>query len=160
MENNFKCAEWKKYIPEPIFDEKPEYAEFYHKAFEMAYDHIRSIDGMPQTPYMDEAFCDTQIWIWDTCFMSLFCKFAGDVFPGVESLRNFYDVLYGGKTLPKIIPKDDEPDWTGATPGVLSDMYIHIADNPPLFAWAEYENAKFHGDAEYINVIKVSSELK
>ena len=46
--------------------------------------------GMQQTPYMDEAFCDTQFWIWDTCFMALFCKFGGGTFPGVESLKNFY----------------------------------------------------------------------
>ena len=100
------AAEWKSHIPVPVNEEHPEYLELYWKAWELAHDHIKDIPGLPQTPYMDEAFCDTQIWIWDTCFMSLFCKFAGDLFPGVESLRNFYDVLYGGKTLPKIVPKE------------------------------------------------------
>ena len=150
MKKSINDKDWKQFLPIPVCEDVPEYEALYQRAWELAHDHIREIPGMPQTPYMDEAFCDTQIWIWDTCFMSLFCKFAGEIFPGVESLRNFYDVLYDGKTLPKIVPKADEPDWTGATPGVLSDMYIHIADNPPLFAWAEYENAKFHGDIAYI----------
>ena len=63
----------------------------YNKAWELAFMHIKDVPGMPQNPYMDEAFCDTQVWIWDTCFMTLFCKYANRVFPGVESLKNFYN---------------------------------------------------------------------
>ena len=130
--------EWKNAVPKPVCEDMPEYYELYEKAWEIAHQHIRKIKGMPQSPYMDEAFCDTQIWIWDTCFMSLFCKYAQGEFPGVESLRNFYDVLYGDKCLPTVIPSEKEPKWTGATPGVPSPIKIHIADNPPLFAFAEY----------------------
>ena len=147
LTNNFN---WKNKIPQPICDDMPEYDKLYHKAWELAHDHIRSIEGMPQSPYMDEAFCDTQIWIWDTCFMSLFCKYARDEFPGIESLNNFYDVLCGDNSLPYVVPTENEPSWTGATPGVPYMIKIHIADNPPLFAFAEYENALFHGDIEYI----------
>lgn len=143
-------CDWKKRIPLPICEDVPDYDKLYQKAWELAHDHIRYIDGMPQSPYMDEAFCDTQIWIWDTCFMSLFCKYAQDEFPGVESLRNFYDVLYGEKSLPYIIPSENEPIWTEASSGIPSQIKIHIADNPPLFAFAEYENALFHGDVAYI----------
>ncbi len=150
MEKRFAVQNWKEYIPIPIYESHPEYNELYIKAWELAFAHIKHIDGMPQTPYMDEAFCATQIWIWDTCFMSLFCKYAQDVFPGVESLNNFYEVLYNNKTLPAVIPPDNEPSWTYATPGVPFNIKVHIADNPPLFAWAEYSNALFRGDTEYI----------
>ncbi len=146
MTNN----DWKKKIPLPICEDVPEYDILYQRAWELAHDHIRYIEGMPQSPYMDEAFCDTQIWIWDTCFMSLFCKYARDEFPGVESLKNFYEVLHGGGSLPYVIPSENEPDWTGAIPGVPKRIDVHIADNPPLFAFAEYENAIFSGDLDYI----------
>ena len=142
--------DWKKQLPMPIFDERSEYVSFYMNAWELAFDHIKSIEGMPQNPYMDEAFCDTQIWIWDTCFMSHFCKYARDVFPGVESFKNFYEVLYGGKRLPSLIPTEKEPEWTGRVVGEPYEMKIHIADNPPLFAWGEFENAKICGDIDYI----------
>ena len=148
--NTDPLGDWKTRIPQPICEDMPDYDKLYQKAWELAHDHIRHIEGMPHTPYMDEAFCDTQIWIWDTCFMSLFCKYAWDEFPGVESLRNFYDALYGGKSLACIIPSANEPEWTGASPNVPSQIKIHIADNPPLFALAEYENAMFHGDVDYI----------
>ena len=150
MEKNFKAKDWKKYLPLPVCEEHPEYEAFYKRTWEITHDHVRDIPGMPQSPYMDEAFCDTQVWIWDTCFMTLFCKYAQEVFPGIETLHNFYEVLHNGGSLPNIIPSEKEPAWTGATPGIPSPIWIHIADNPPLFAWAEYENALYHGDKEYI----------
>ncbi|MBP3359609.1 MAG: hypothetical protein J6N52_02045 [Clostridia bacterium] len=143
-------CDYKDYLPLPILEGCPEFGEFYKKAWEIAYAHIKDIENMPQTPYMDEAFCDTQIWIWDSCFMSLFCKYAREVFPGVETLNNFYEVLYNNKKLPMVIPTEKEPAWTGAVPNEPYEMLVHIADNPPLFAWAEYENAMFSGDLEYL----------
>ncbi len=137
-------------MPIPVCEDFPEYTELYYKAWELARLHVKSIPGMPQDPYMDESLCDTQLWIWDSCFMAQFCKFARDVFPGVETLNNFYEVLYGNKVLPKIIPSDSEPAWTNAVPGKENDIYIHIADNPPLFAWCEYENALLSGDLEHL----------
>ena len=150
MSKNFGAPNWKEFVPTPVFDEHPEYLEFYNTAWQMAFDHIKYIPGMPQNPYMDEAFCATQLWIWDSCFMALFCKYARDVFPGVETLKNFYDVMYEGKRFPEIIAPDNEPDWTGAVAGEPFEIKLHIADNPPLFAWAEYENALMSGDKEYI----------
>ncbi len=137
-------------LPRPILTEAPAYLELYDLAWDLALDHVRAIPGMPQSPYMDEAFCDTQIWIWDTCFMSLFCKYAKGELPGVLSLRNFYDVLHGDGHLPAVIPGEGEPAWTRATPGVPYEIKIHIADNPPLFAFAEYENALLSGDLDHI----------
>lgn len=141
--------EWKSQVPVPVCDELPELSELYWKAWELAHDHLIDLPGMPQTPYMDEAFCDTDIWIWDTCFMALFCKYAQSRFPGVESLHNFYDVLYGDKPLPRIITKN-APAWTGEVIGKEAQVRIHIFDNPPLFAWTEYCNALFRGDRDRI----------
>ena len=137
-------------VPEPIYDANPGYLELYDLAWRLAHDHIRSIDGMPQNPYMDEAFCDTRIWIWDTCFMALFCKFAPDIFPGVESFRNLLDVIHGDATLPSVLVPADEPSWTGAVPGTHAPILIQHPDTPPLFAWAELETVLMTGDLNRI----------
>ena len=159
MVSNFENEKWQDFIPIPIYEEKPEYLEFYKKSWEIAHSHLKHIDGMPQTPYMDEGFCETQLWIWDSCFMSLFCKYAQEVFPGVETLKNFYEVLYNNKRLPKVIPTEKEPFWTFATPGEPYEVKVHIADNPPLFAWAEYENALLKGDVDYIKDILYNKKI-
>jgi hypothetical protein len=142
-------AEWKSQVPAPVLDARPEYTELYWKAWELAHDHLVSIPGMPQTPYMDEGFCPTDIWIWDTCFMSLFCKYAQSRFPGVESLNNFYRPLYDGESLPPVAPLSG---------GEASPILIHIFDNPPLFAWAEWQNALFSGDREHLRELLLEKQ--
>ena len=142
-------AEWRSQVPEPVFDERPEYNRLYERTWELAHDHLLDLPGMPQTPYMDEAFCDVRIWIWDSCFMSLFCKYAPNCFPGVETLNNFYLPLYGSGRLPQVIARN-APEWTGATIGEPAEIKICIADNPPLFAWAELQNALMTGDREHL----------
>ena len=157
MKSDFNAKNWSEFIPRPVYGDG-KYDEFYLKTWEIARNHVKAINGMPQSPYMDEGFCDTQVWIWDTCFMSLFCKYAQKVFPGKETLNNFYAVLHGGKTLPAIIPTEAEPKWTGAVAGVPFNIEINIADNPPLFAWVEYENALFHGDKDYIKTLLIDKQ--
>lgn len=150
-------AEWKSQVPEPIFDEKPEYNTLYARAWELARAHLLDLPGMPQTPYMDEAFCDVCIWIWDSCFMSLFCKYAPNRFPGIETLNNFYRPLYDGARLPQIVARN-APEWTGAVNGESAEVRIHIADNPPLFAWAELQNALMTGDREHLRKLLIEKQ--
>ncbi len=143
-------SEIKSALPVPIFDEHPEFIELYWKAWELAWDHVKDIPGMPQTPYMDEGFCDTDIWIWDTCFMALYCKYApAELYPGYQSLQNFYSVLHDNGQLPEIIAQNVPIDGP-IKAGEKARIRIHIADNPPLFAWAEYENAKISGNLDHI----------
>lgn len=67
--------------------------------------------------------------------MSLFCKFAQEVYPGIETFKNFYEVLYNNGKLLAVIPTASEPTWTKAIPGEAFHIQVHIADNPPLFTW-------------------------
>ena len=146
---NIKNPDWKKSLPVPVFDEEPGYADFYFRAWELAHDHVKEIPGMPQTPYMDEAFIITDIWIWDTCFMMFFCKYAPDVFPGIETLNNFYKPLLDGAPLP-LVKAENMPEWAGIKDGEMTQLRIHIPDNPPLFAWAEYNYALMTGDKAHL----------
>ncbi len=148
--------DWKKSIPVPVFDEEPDYIHFYNRAWELAKDHVRDIPGLPQTPYMDEAFWNVDIWIWDTCFMLHFCKYAPDVFPGIETLNNFYEPLHGGHPLPKVYP--DEKASRDYPPDQPVQLCIHIPDNPPLFAWIEYSYALMTGDKEHLRKLLLEKQ--
>ncbi len=119
-------------LPEIVFDGLPGLTEFSHFAWKCAADHIRECPGAPQTPYMDEGFAPDRIWIWDTCFLVHFCKYAPEHFPGVESLRNFYEPMLDGRATP---------------------LRIHIPDNPFLFAWSEFEHYRTTGDRRHLEEI-------
>ena len=119
-------------LPEPVFDENPEWIDFYWKAWELAWDHVVEKPGAPASPYMDEAFDPDTIWIWDTCFMVHFCKFAPQLFPGIQSFDNFYRPLHEGAS---------------------STLKIQHPDNPPLFAWIEDEYLRYTGDLDRVRRI-------
>lgn len=122
----------KEMVPQPILEQDKSFINLYYKAWELAFVHIKSGNGLPQSPYMDEAFDDNTIWIWDTSFMAQFCKYAPAVFPGILSLNNFY------------VPIHDK---------VMMPLRIDIPDNPPLFAWTEFEYNKLTNDQEHIKTL-------
>ena len=130
---NFMRSDWRSFVPQPVYDDNPGLVDFYWKAWELAREKVKLQKNMPQSPYMDEGLWDDTIWIWDTAFMSLFCKYAPDVFPGVESLNNFYVIMHDGYE--------------------KSALRINHPDNPPLFAWVEYDTYKFTGDRERLKYI-------
>lgn len=119
----------KNLIPQPVFENTPELVDLYWKAWELSYSHIKEQEGVPQSPYMDEAFWDNTIWIWDTEFMVMFCKYAPQLFPGIESLDNFYRSIL-----------DKEP----------SVLKIQHPDNPPFYALVESDYFKFTDDTAHL----------
>ena len=122
--------DWKKEIPLPVYPNR-EMVDLYHKTWEIAAGRVRKgPEGLPASPYMDENCYEDQIWIWDTCFMVLFAKYAPRSFPGIESLDNLYKPIHE----------------KAATP-----LRIHLVDNPPLFAWVEKEYFDFTGDKGRLN---------
>lgn len=127
-------ASWKNSVPMPVFEKEPGYIELYWKAWELAHDKIKTESGLPQSPYIDEAFWDDTIWIWDTCFMVMFCKYSPEEFPGVESLNNFY------------VPLLSEKYESGSYP-----LNIQHPDNPPLFAWVEHDNFVMVGNRDHVS---------
>jgi hypothetical protein len=114
-------------LPEPVFPENPLFVDLYWQTWQYAWDNVVERACIPQSPYMDEAFDPDTIWIWDTCLMAHFCKFAPRLFPGVESFNNFYQPLYDGTE---------------------TALMIQHLDNPPLFAWSELEYLHFTGDLQ------------
>ncbi|MEN8137619.1 MAG: trehalase family glycosidase [Bacteroidota bacterium] len=127
----------KTLMPEPVFDTEPEFVEFYWKAWELAWNHVKESKGAPQSPYMDEAHWTSTIWIWDTSFMMHYCKYAPELFPGIESLDNFYAIMHDKQT---------------------SSLFIQHPDNPPLFAWSEYEYFKLTGDTTRLRKVLIERQ--
>ncbi|MEI9997932.1 MAG: trehalase family glycosidase [Verrucomicrobiota bacterium] len=128
-------------FPDPVFGKEPGYVELYWKACDLATAHVLSQPGLPQSPYMDEAFWDDTIWIWDACFMSLYCRYAPGALPGIESLSNFYAPIHDGASMTLTAPFDGQANF---------HVVIQHPDNPPLFAWAEWQSFQMTGDVARI----------
>lgn len=112
--------------PPRIIHPNADYVALYEEAWREAAERtLQAPPGAPIARYMDENVYDDQIWIWDSCFMAQFTKYAAADYPGIETLEALYvPVVEGG----------DSP------------LLIHLYDNPPLFAWCEWRHWQFHGD--------------
>ena len=120
-------------IPKPVIDNEAGLVALYWEAWRQAWGRVRYQEGIPQSPYMDEAHPWEDVnWIWDTAFMVHFCKYAPHLFPGIESFDNFYAVMYDN---------------------AATSLRIHHVDNPPLFAWIEHDYMTFTGDTNRIGTV-------
>lgn len=116
-------------LPQVVYSPNPEFEELYNKAWQLALEHIKYQKGLPQELYVDEAFDEKTVWIWDTAFMLLFYKYGATQFPAIKTFNNFYAPIHDGTQIP---------------------IRIEIPDNPPLFAWTEYEFYKLSNDKDHI----------
>ena len=103
-------------VPELIYDANPALVDFYYLAWKQAWEHIYETESLPFSPYIGEGCKRDRIWIWDSCLMGMFCRYAADVYPVCSTLDNLYALRDGRSGYP---------------------INIHHLDNPPLFAWTE-----------------------
>lgn len=128
---------WQAEIPRVVYPDQ-QLVDLYEKTWEIAAGRVRKgPEGMAASPYLDENCYEDQIWIWDSCFMVLFSKYAPKAYPGKETLLNLYAPLHDGAAAP---------------------LRIHMRDNPPLFAWTECENFLFTGDTAQVRYVLLDKQ--
>jgi len=137
-------------IPRPVFDERPDWLRCYWKAWELAFDRFRK--PRPGSPfvsnYMDEAFADYALWLWDTSFMTMFGNYAHHIFPGIRSLDNFYCNQYpDGEIVREICEWSGDPRPRPSRPGTPDSL------NNPIPPWAERESYRITNDKERLALV-------
>jgi hypothetical protein len=123
-------------LPKPNLDDHPEFIAIYDKAWQLAATHIKR--HQKGYDFMDVAWADPKHlyeWVWDSCFIALYCRYAPRQYPGMQSLDNFYNLQredgYISMTYDVATGEEPYPDRI----------------NPPLFAWVEWEYYLTTGDS-------------
>lgn len=121
-------------LPKPFFGKHAEWAALTDFAWRRAAAHVRQSRGRW---HMDAAWDPKRNfqWVWDTVFMTLYCRYGNGQLPGIQSLDNFYELQSadGHIGMTYDMTTGEEP-WPNRI-------------NPPLFAWAEWEYYRTTGDA-------------
>ena len=151
-------------LPRPVFDEQPGYVELYWKAWELAFQnfHTPAPGSGFVSNFIDAAF-NEYIFLWDTCFLTMFCKYGHPHLPGIGSLDNFYVKQHDDGEICREIHRttgEDHPLWTNGEHRplfsrlgkreanvVTKDIpYLTLdAMNHPIFTWAEFEHYRHTG---------------
>ncbi len=171
-----RFADLRDQLPAPLYEDKPEWIALYWKAWELAFRnfHEPAPGSRFVTPFIDAAF-NQNIFLWDTCFMSMFCNVAHPLVPGIGSLDNFYARQHADGEICREINRttglDYEPwvnrerrpllsrnCWNPPAQAEAAVVYrgrpvpepppvltLDALDNP-LPAWAELESLRVTGD--------------
>ena len=82
-------------LPSPLYDEDESYAACYWKAWEIGFKNFH--EPAPQSGFVshfiDATFIEN-IFLWDTCFLTMFCNYGHPHVPCIRSLDNFYAKQY------------------------------------------------------------------
>jgi len=176
--------ETKENLPAPIFDEDPDYVKCYWKAWELAFRnfHEPSSGSGFVSQFIDAAF-NENIFLWDTCFMTMFCNIGHPHIPGICSLDNFYSKQHEdgeicreinratGKDFHYWVNTEGEPlfsrwgyDWEkelkkesivykGRRAPKPNPKLTLDALNHPILAWAELESYRVTGDKARLELV-------
>jgi glycogen debranching enzyme len=177
-------AETKDKLPAPIYDENPNYVSCYWKAWELAFRNFH--EPAPQSGYIsqfiDAAF-NQNIFLWDTCFLTMFCDYAHPYVPGIRSLDNFYAKQHEDgeicREINRTTGKDFAP-WVNIEGKPLFSRWGYNWDkgqkqvdivyrgrsvptpapkltldslNHPIFAWAELESHRITADKARLELV-------
>jgi glycogen debranching enzyme len=177
-------AATKDRLPAPIFEEDPNYVRCYWKAWELAFKnfHEPAPGSGYVSPFIDAAF-NQNIFLWDTCFMTMFCNYAHPYVPGIGSLDNFYAKQHEdgeicreidrttGRDFAQWVNAKDEPlfsrwgftldtgqkrtdvPYLGRPAPVPNAKLTLDALNHPIFAWAELESFRLTGDKDRLRLV-------
>lgn len=169
-------AETRDQLPGPIYDENPLFVEMYWKTWELAFRNF--YEPKPESgfvsQFIDAAF-NENIFLWDTCFLTMFCNYGHPLVPGIGSLDNFYAKQYEDGEICREINRTtgkDYPDWVNREGKVLFSRWSKFsvtyvgrdapqppprltldALNHPIFSWAELENLQITGDRSRVKLV-------
>lgn len=163
-------------LPSPIFDEKPLYVRMYWKTWQIAFCNFHK--PAPQSGFVSQfidAAYNEDIFLYDTCFMTMFCDYAHPLVPGIGSLDNFYAKQHGDGEICRQINRTSGIDcgsWVNrerrnlfSRHNKFSVTYVDReipqpppvltldALNHPILTWAEQESLRMTGDRGRVRTI-------
>lgn len=177
-------AELKGQLPSPLYDENPLWVQTYWKAWELAFRnfHEPAPGSGFVSQFIDAAF-NKNIFLWDTCFMVMFTKYADPLVPAVCSLDNFYARQHEDGEICREIDRAtgaDYVEWVNETGGPIfsrwgwHNKYPHTGEpvkyegrsvpqpnpkvtldalNHPILAWAELDSYRLTGDRARLRMV-------
>jgi hypothetical protein len=142
-----KFAQMRPRLPSPIYDDNPVLVRLYWKAWELAFHNFH--EPAPQSgfvsQFIDAAF-NQNIFLWDSCFMTMFCNYAYPLVPGISTLDNFYAKQHEDGEICREIVRNT---------GIDFDPWVDHEGKPLLSRWGWPGHDEEVGEARSAPVVYV-----
>jgi hypothetical protein len=131
----------RRLLPEPFWAGHAAAIDCYFKAWKLAFANLRRPDAPSGfvARFIDPAFNDC-VFMWDSCFMTLFGRYGARAFPFARTLDNFYAKQHPDgficREIGRALGDDRFPRFDPSSTG------------PNVLAWAEWEHWRNFGDRD------------
>ena len=128
-------------LPQPEWPARPDVIACYWKAWELGFGNLRAVtpaNGFV-SPYIEPAF-NEHIFMWDSCFMLMFGRYAERAFHFQGTLDNFYAKQHADGFICREIRESDGGD--------CFERFDPSSTGPDILPWAEWEYFLNFGDRD------------
>jgi hypothetical protein len=131
----------RRLLPEPFWAGHAAAIDAYFRAWKLAFANLRRPDAASGfvARFIDPAFNDC-VFMWDSCFMTLFGRYGARAFPFARTLDNFYAKQHPDgficREIGRALGDDRFPRFDPSSTG------------PNVLAWAEWEHWRNFGDRD------------
>jgi hypothetical protein len=134
-------AQARPLLPEPFWDGHGPAVDCFTKAWTLAFANLRRPQAASGfvAPFIDPAFNDC-VFMWDSCFMTLFGRYGARAFPFVRTLDNFYAKQHPDGFICREIGRAEGDD--------RFPRFDPSSTGPNVMPWAEWEHYRNFGDRE------------
>lgn len=124
-------------LPALIADDHPDWVRLHDRAWQIAFNNLRQPEAQSGfvANFIDPAFNDN-VYLWDTCFMTLFGTYGRQQFAFLKSLDNFYAKQHDDGFICREINS-----YSGS--GVYQSLDPR-STGPNIFAWTEWLHFQQH----------------
>ena len=138
-----KFNDIKEKLPKPLWQGHNATIDCYFKAWEIAFSNIHNPNKNSGfvSPFIDAAF-NGCIFMWDSCFMLMYGKYANHIFNFQKTLDNFYALQHKDGFISREISETDGSD--------SFSRFDPASTGPNVMPWCEYEYYKITGDKNRI----------
>ncbi|MEI6060363.1 MAG: trehalase family glycosidase [Bacteroidota bacterium] len=119
-------------LPQPVWTGRPDVLKCYWRAWEIAFSNLKPVPAGSGfvSPFIDPAF-NEHIFMWDCSFMTMFGKYASQVFSFQATLDNFYARQHADGFICREIREKDGTD--------CFERFDPSSTGPNIMPWAEWE---------------------
>jgi hypothetical protein len=180
-----RFAEVRSALPSPIYEEERPWVDVYWKAWEIAFRnfHEPAPGSGFVSQFIDAAF-NQNVFLWDSCFLTMFCNVAHPLVPGISTLDNFYAKQHPDGEISREIDRasgEDFAPWRNVERAQLFSRWGYNLEgsmgpgtlryvgresptpppvltldglNHPILAWAELEHFRWSGDRTRLGLVR------
>ena len=133
-------------LPRIIMDAHPVWVDMYDKAWQIAFRNLRQPEARSGfvANFIDTAFNDNS-FLWDSCFMTMFGRYARQAMDFMGTLDNFYAKQHvDGYICREISTYDGRDRWV---------PHEGRSTGPNIIAWTEWLNYQTNGNTQRLRDI-------